>query len=253
MSRTIERRTAAGLLIGATAAANAAFVGLGSSFDYPDVLQKPTAEILQLFVSTRPSTMAWFAVLALGAALLAPAAVLLARQYDGAAARWCAKLGVTAAIVQVVGLSRWFLLVPGFAARASDSAATAAQRAEASAAFETAHRILGTFVGETLGYLFTAAWTVTVLMLIGPTLGRKWFTLLGSGAAALIALGVFVPFGLPGADMANFVGYVVWSVWVLILSVKLLRTETPIRVAPATLGHVGKVGAIEPSRSTNEA
>ncbi len=112
MTRTMERRTAAGLLIGATIAANAAFVALGSSFDYPDVLQKPTAEILQLFRSTQPSTTAWFAVLALGAALLAPAAVLLARQYDGAAARWSARLGVTAAIVQVIGLSSWFILVP---------------------------------------------------------------------------------------------------------------------------------------------
>ena len=238
MTRRIERRTAAGILIGATVAANAAFVGLSSSFDYPDVLQKPTAEILKLFVSTRPSTMAWFVLLALGAALLAPAAVLLARQYDGAAARWSARLGVTAAIVQVVGLSRWFLLVPGFAARATDNAATAAQRAEASAAFETAHRILGTFVGETLGYLFTAAWTVTVLVVIGPTLGRKWFTLLGVAAAALIALGVLVPLGLPGADMANFVGYIVWSGWVVILAIKLLRTESPIPAVRANLGSI---------------
>jgi hypothetical protein len=112
MTRTMERKTAAGILIGATVALNAAFLGLGSSFDYPEVLQKPTDEILRLFVATRPSTMAWFALLALGAALLAPAAVLLARQFQGAAARWSARLGVAAAIVQVIGLSRWFLL-PG--------------------------------------------------------------------------------------------------------------------------------------------
>jgi hypothetical protein len=89
----MERKVTAGFLIGATVAANAAFFGLGSSFDYPDILQRPTAEILQLFVATRPSTMAWFALLALGAALLAPAAVLLARQFEGSAARWSARLG----------------------------------------------------------------------------------------------------------------------------------------------------------------
>jgi hypothetical protein len=94
VTRAMERRTAAGILVGATVAANAAFVGLGSSFDYPDVLQKPTGEILGLFVSTMPSTMAWFAVLALGAALLGPGAVLLSRQFDGTAARWSARLGV---------------------------------------------------------------------------------------------------------------------------------------------------------------
>lgn len=126
MTRSTERRAAAGILIGATVAANAAFVGLGSTFEYPDVLQKPTPEILELFLSTQSSTMAWFAMLALGAALLAPASVLLARQFDGAAARWSGRLGVAAAVVQVIGLSRWFLIVPGLAARATDGAATAA-------------------------------------------------------------------------------------------------------------------------------
>jgi hypothetical protein len=228
VTRTAERRTAAAIFIGATVAANAAFIGLGTSFDYPDVLQKPTGEILRMFADTRSSTMAWFALLALGAALLGPAAVLLARQYDGAAARWSARLGVAAAVVQVIGLSRWFLLVPGIAARASDSGSNAAQRADALAAFEAAHRILGGFVGETLGYAFTAAWTVTVLIMVGRTLGRKWFTLLGYASAVLIALGIFVPLGLPGADMANFIGYVVWSVWVIILAVKLLTGEKPL-------------------------
>ncbi|HEX2148997.1 MAG TPA: DUF4386 family protein, partial [Actinomycetota bacterium] len=207
MTRSTERRTAAGILIGATVAANAAFVGLGSTFDYPDVLQKPTPEILELFLSTQTSTTAWFAVLALGAALLAPASVLLARQFDGATARWSARLGVAAAVVQVIGLSRWFLLVPGLAARATDSAATAAQRADASSSFETAHRVLGSFVGETLGYTLTAAWTVAVLVAVGPALARPWFKVLGSASAALIFLGVFVPLDLPGADMANFIGY----------------------------------------------
>jgi hypothetical protein len=224
----MERRAAAAIFIGATVAANAAFIGLGTSFDYPDVLQKPTDEILRMFLDTKASTMAWFAVLTLGAALLGPAAVLLARQYDGAAARWSARLGVAAAVVQVAGLSRWFLLVPGIAARASDSGATAAERADAVEAFEAAHRILGGFVGETLGYAFTAAWTITVLIMVGPTLGRMWFTLLGYASAALIALGIFIPLGLPGADMANFIGYVVWSVWVIILAVKLLGGEKPL-------------------------
>jgi hypothetical protein len=235
MTRSRQRRTAAGIFIGATVAANAAFVGLGSTFEYPDVLQKPTPEILELFLSTRASTMTWFGVLALGAALLAPASVLLARQFDGAAARWSARLGVAAAIVQVIGLSRWFLIVPGLAARATDGAATAAQRAAASDSFVTAHRVLGSFVGETLGYTLTAAWTVAVLIAVVPSLAPLWFKTLGFAGAALIFAGVFVPFGLPGADMANFIGYIIWSVWVLILAVKLLRPEHPRAVATESL------------------
>jgi hypothetical protein len=235
VTRTMERRVAAAILIGATVAANAAFVGLGSTFEYPDVLQKPTGEILEMFIATRPSTMAWFALLALGAALLAPGAVLFARQFDRAAARWSARAGVAAAVVQVIGLSRWFLLVPGFASTASDPASTAAERAGAVSAFETAHRVLGGLVGETLGYTLTAAWTVLVVVAIGPALAGRWFSLLGLGSAGLIALGIFVPLGLPGADMANFVGYIVWSVWVIILAVQLLRRAEGTAVRPTKL------------------
>jgi hypothetical protein len=231
MDKTGLRRVTAAVLIGATVAANAAFFGLGSSFQYPDVLQKPTGEILELFVATRSSTMAWFALLALGAALLAPAAVLLSRLYGGRAARLSMWVGVGAAIVQVVGLSRWFLLVPGYSARATDASASAAQRAEAIASFETAHRILGSLVGETFGYVLTAGWTVLVVIAIGRARAGSWFLGLGLLSACLIALGVFVPFGLPGADMANLAGYVIWSIWLLVLAGKLLRNAagaTPV-------------------------
>lgn len=34
-------------------------------------------------------------------------------------------------------------------------------------------------------------------------------------AAALIAGGVLVPLGVPGADIGNFIGYVLWSLWLI--------------------------------------
>jgi len=45
----------------------------------------------------------------------------------------------------------------------------------------------------------------------------------GIAAAALIAPGVAVPLGLPGADVANFVGYLLWSLWLVALAVRLVR------------------------------
>jgi hypothetical protein len=65
-------------------------------------------------------------------------------------------VGIAAAVVQVVGLSRWPLLVPGYAADAAS--ADPATAAAARDSFATAHHVLGTIVGETFGYLFTAAW-----------------------------------------------------------------------------------------------
>ena len=57
-------------------------------------------------------------------------------------------------------MSRWPLLVPGFAADATSSDAAAV--AQTYDSFETAHRVLGNLIGETLGYAFTAAWTFVV-------------------------------------------------------------------------------------------
>jgi hypothetical protein len=55
------------------------------------------------------------------------------------------RLAVAVAAVQVIGLSRWFLLVPGISRDATDPAKTA----DAHHAFELAHTWLGTVSGST--------------------------------------------------------------------------------------------------------
>lgn len=222
-----QRWVTGGVLVAGAVVANVAFFGLGSTFEYPDILDEPTRTILELFDANRAATMTWFAVLALGAAMLVPGAILLARHGRHPAARWSALVGAAAGLVQVIGLSRWFLLVPGYADRALDPAATAASRLGAEDAFETAHRILGTVVGESLGYLLTAGWTVLVLLAF--PVAARWWRAWGGASAALILLGLLVPFDVPGTDVANFVGYVIWSVWLIALAWLLVRG----RLAPA--------------------
>jgi hypothetical protein len=215
------RRAAAAALVGGAVAANLAFVGLGSSFNYPDVLQEESLAILRRFDGTRGSTMAWFAVLALGAALLAPGAILVGRLGRGRAAIWSIRVGVAAAVVQVIGLSRWFLLVPGFADRAGDASASAASRSDAVHDFERAHDVLGKLVGETLGYTFTAAWTALAITALAGL--PRWCRWLGFVSAGLILCGVLVPLDVPGTDLANFVGYVLWSIWLLVMAWLIVR------------------------------
>jgi hypothetical protein len=223
MKKPSQRITTAALLIVGVVAANAAFVGLGSTFAYPDILQQPASKILERFDQTRASTMVWFAVLATAAAIFGLAAIGVARLSEGRAARWSQWAGVAAAVVQVVGLSRWLLLVPGYADRATDATAPVTARVAAVADFEFAHRLLGTYVGETLGYTLTALWTMLVLRGLGTGSASRWFARMGRFAAALILTGVLVPFGVAGADLANFVGYVLWSVWIVALSARLVR------------------------------
>ena len=147
----MSRKVTAALLITAAVLTNAAFTVLGMVFNYPDVLKEPVEEVLAQFRASQNAVMFWFAVLAVSAALFAPIAIGVGRLSSHWAMRVAVPVGIAAAAVQVVGLSRWPLLVPGFAADAAspDPAVAAAARDS----FVLAHRILGNLIGETLGYL----------------------------------------------------------------------------------------------------
>ena len=109
------RRTAA-LLILAAVLANVGFTALGSIFNYPDVLDEPAGAVLADFREHEGAVSAWFSVLALSAALFAPIALGVGRLSEHRAMRIAVRVGIAAAVVQVVGLLRWPILVPGFAA-----------------------------------------------------------------------------------------------------------------------------------------
>ena len=217
------RRLAGVLLVAGAVLANVAFVGLGSVFEYPDVLQKPAPEVLATFGADEAAIVAFFCLLALSAALLAPGALLVGRIIGGPLGTWSARVGIAAAAVQVIGLMRWPLVVPSLAARATDDGASAGDRADAADTFDLVSGILGTGIGETLGYLLTALWTLLVVRAFRGRIAGWWFSALGGAAAALILAGVATPLGLPGADFANLVGYVLWSAWLVAFAVLLWR------------------------------
>jgi hypothetical protein len=201
------------LMILAAVLANVAFTALGSIFNYPDVLDEPAAQVLVSFKEHEGAVSAWFTVLAISAALLGPVAYGVGRLSAARSMRIAVWVGIAAAVVQVVGLSRWPLLVPGYAADGNADA------------FGTASDLLGTAIGETLGYLLTAAWTLLVVSALGRGFAGRWFSVLGTAAAALVFVGVFSPLDLPVVDTANFFGYVLWSLWLIAFGVVILRRE----------------------------
>ncbi len=210
LSERSYRKMVAVLLILGAVLANIAFIGLGSVFNYPDILQEPAKEILRQFMTNQNAIIFWFSILAIGAGLLAPIAVILGRLGSSRMAVW---MGVLAAAVQVIGLSRWILIVPGLA-QIGDVAT-----------FQLLNTILGTIVGETFGYLFTGVWTLLIIQSPGKIIGRLWFSWLGIISALLIMLGLLIPFGVPGTDTANFIGYILWSVWLVALGVLIWRGD----------------------------
>ncbi|NUT96023.1 MAG: DUF4386 domain-containing protein [Saccharothrix sp.] len=193
----MRRLLTAAVPLTAVVAANLAFVLLGSSFDYPDVLTQDPTDVLRRFHAD--GSIAWeFALLALGAALLAPASFVLTGN------RAVRVTGTAAAVVQTLGLLRWPLLVPGLSPDDPADVRT----------FEALNLWLGTVVGETGGYVLTAAWTVLVLKALKP--GRVSTVVGGLAAAGILA-------GVVGAGEVNFIGYVLWSGWLLALAYSVSR------------------------------
>ena len=165
----------ASLLILAAVLANVGFTALGSIFNYPDVLDEPAGHVLADFRANEGAVRAWFSVLALSAALFAPIAIGVGRLSSERAMRIAVRVGIAAAVVQVIGLLRWPILVPGYAADGNMSA------------FSTASDILGTAIGETVGYLLTAVWTALVIVALGRRYAGRWFEVLGAASAVLMS------------------------------------------------------------------
>ena len=222
----------ASLLILAAVLANVGFTALGSIFNYPDVLDEPAGQVLAAFHDNQRAVSGWFSVLALSAALFAPIAVGVGRLSSKRTMRIAVPVGIAAAVVQVIGLLRWPILVPGYASDAvsGDTAVAAAARDS----FTTASDILGTAIGETVGFLLTATWTALVIVALGRRYAGRWFALLGGVSAVLVLVGVLSPLGLPVIDTANFIGYVLWSAWLIALAVVMLVRERRRATSPVS-------------------
>jgi hypothetical protein len=220
------------LLILLPIAFNVAFAALAARFEYPDILRRPTSEVLERFRAGGSGLVLLWWAFAMTAVLLAPAAVLLSASLGGVAPALVATatvIGVLAAVTQFLGLIRWPFLVPFLARADAEPDASPARREAVDIVFQAFHRYLGVAVGEHLGYLFTGVWTIlsSVAILASGTVSG-WIGVAGIVVGALLALCAFEFVGafedrgwrLAGA-ITPFV-YIAWSVWLVATGVGLL-------------------------------
>jgi Domain of unknown function (DUF4386) len=222
------------LLVVLPVAYNLLFTLLARSFDYPDVLRRPTVEVLERFAAGGSRLVLTWWGFAMSAVLLAPAVVLLSATLadaNPAVLSLATALGLLAALVQFLGLVRWPFAVPHLARLATDPAATPATRDAVEVVFQTLNRYLGVAVGEHLGYLLTGLWTALAgVALVQSDLLHPLF-----GIAALVVAPLFVvgslefvgPFEPRGWKLAGTLiplTYIAWSVWLLALGIALLVT-----------------------------
>lgn len=219
------------LLVVAPVWFNATFTLLGKRFDYPDILRRPTAEILERFRAGGASLiLTWWAFM-LSGLLFVGAAVLLSQALgSGGILPVAASVGVLAGLVQALGLLRWVYLVPGLARSHADPKATPAQREATAAIFRAFHQYLGIGIGEHLGYLLTGVWSILVgiAITLGSTPLPAWLgwpgVAIGTGLAvsSVEFLGPNEERGWALADAAAPVLYVAWSIWLLTMGIALI-------------------------------
>ena len=224
------RRLTGIVLILTPIAFNIFFTLLSVTFEYPDILRKPTGYVLRHFDAGGSGLVAMWYGFMLTAVLFVPLAVLvhkvLARENTPYMAVATA-FGVVAGVVQFLGLIRWPFLVPYLADTYLDPASSEATRESVAVAFQAFNYYAGVGVGENLGYLFTSLWTVLVALAMfgSPLPFRRWLGLLGVVSAACILVGTLEPAGFELAANIVVVGYVLWSIWLLLTGIFLLLTR----------------------------
>jgi hypothetical protein len=133
-------------LIALPIAYNVLFTLLARSFDYPDILRRPTAEVLERFAGGGSKLILTWWGFAMSAVLLAPTAVLVSATFADANPSLLSvatAIGLLAAVVQFLGLIRWPFAVPHLAREMADPTASASKKEAVDVIFQTLNRYLG--------------------------------------------------------------------------------------------------------------
>jgi hypothetical protein len=229
----VSATTIAGLLLIAVPLAfNAAFALLAARFDYPDVLRRPTPDVLAAFRAGGTSLVLLWWAFALTAVLLVQVVVLLSSAVsdaDAALLDVATTVGVLAALVQFLGLVRWPFLVPYLARADAEPDASPARREAVDIVFQSFNRYLGVAVGEHLGYGLTGAWTTLAGVALTQTSAVPgWVGVVGIviGPVLMVCSLEFVgrhePTGWKLAERLTPVTYIAWSLWLVATGVALL-------------------------------
>ena len=229
----MSTETSAGiLLIALPVAFNAAFGLLAARFDYPDILRRPTREVLARFREGGTALVLLWWGFAITAVLLAPLVVLLSSAIsdaDGTLLAVATTVGVLAAVVQFLGLVRWPFLVPYLDRADAEPDASPARREAIDVVFQSFHRYLGVAVGEHLGYLLTGAWTTLVGAAVTQTsVLPTWLGIVGIVVGVVLMLcslefvGRAETTGWKVAATLTPPTYIAWSLWLAATGIALL-------------------------------
>lgn len=204
------------------------FVLLGVTFNYPAILREPTDSVLTAYQQGGTTLILNWYGMALSAFMLIPLAILVHKNLHTTAQDHPVLLiatvfGVLAGAVQFLGFIRWPFMVQYLANTYLNPATTSTARESIDLIFQSFNYYAGVGIGENMGYLLTALWTI----LLAATMFRtaRFLAMLGIISGVGVMLGILEPFGVEAAGMVNAIAYIVWAIWLVAVGVYVLRSS----------------------------
>lgn len=212
-------------------AMGASFGLLSAGFDYPDIMDRPAAEVLRRVHNAGGEVKIYWIGVVLAACVLLLVSVALPTLVAGRHREvnaMVAAAGAVAALMTVLDTAQWVWLYPNLADRWA--AAGPALRRTIEEDWESYHQLLGVGIGRYLATLFSGIWALGLgAMMLSD---RRWPRVLG---AAGVAAGVlFLASALPGLSFSawgvlNTVGFAIWFVWLVASGLLLFGVRPPVR------------------------
>jgi hypothetical protein len=242
MTQGQTRKLTGILLISGAILVNIPYALLITTFDYPDILRAPTADILTQFAAGGSRLIwtwlafAWVGLPILFGILLLPQALADDKPttHGWLSGNLALFFGAGGVIAQMIGLLRWPFVVSVLARLYTAPQATAGTREAVTVAFQAVHQYGGVVLGEHIGQTFTILWMVLLSFgLLRQAKFPRWLSWAGFIAAAVYTLAqaellaTAMP-ALPVLDMAGLLGSLLWLGWLIALGIVLLRQTRSI-------------------------
>jgi hypothetical protein len=227
MTKQSTYRATAVTIIFHVLAISIAFNILVVVFEFPDILRAPAAYRLTLFAENSNIVIPTYYVLALTGLTQVLLSMLLYQSFaeKNGLVRITAVFGVLTGVFQVLGFIRWPIVVPYFA-----EAMNGGMSMETIAFVEgMLNRYAGMAVGEHLGFLCQAVWTLLLgISMIKQDLFDKRLGWMGLGIGLLTLPMSMEPLGGVLAVFGELTWPVMgaWLIWLVLVAISLLRTKT---------------------------
>jgi hypothetical protein len=217
---------------------NVPFTILTMQFGYPEILRRPTPEILSAFHAAGPDLVwAWYGY-GLSALALIPLSLALAfgradRDLNMGFLVGSAIVGAFAGLTQAIGLFRWVFVVPSLAEVVVDPSTTDAAKSAALSAFNMMNLFGGVTIGEHIGQILTCLWLIMLVTLQWRSVRRieKIAAIFGTVTVFGIAIGLGEGLSLALAQDGHVFGHFT-TVGFLALTLWLVATGTGYLLSP---------------------